>query len=150
MTPGVDNPDLREIEFTGLPEAAVSLAAHAKIPLATYVLTDKAIGMFRAGTLSSYIFGEAEYFDIFDVWHRTKFCYRLLGRTVSVQDDDIGAASNIGDIHIFVPGQIEIVKDEVLYRLCRRNNCADEQCGGKHDRPKDDRPAATLVQQPQK
>jgi hypothetical protein len=145
MTPGVENPDVNEIEFTGLPASEISLAPHAKMTLGTYNLTDKAADMLRVGTLYSYIFGEVEYFDIFDKWHRTKFCHRLLGRTVSVEDDDIGAASNIGDVHFFVPGRIESTSNQVLYRLCRRNNCADQQCGIRPKRPNEDRPAATVV-----
>ena len=35
--------------------------------------------MLKAKTLGTFLFGEAEYFDVFDRWHRTKFCYRLIG-----------------------------------------------------------------------
>jgi hypothetical protein len=95
--------------------------------------------MLQFNTLSTFLFGEAEYFDVFDKWHRTKFCYRLTGSTSSVNDDSIGGYSTIGqNMHTFVPERLEVV---------RRNNCIDDQCENNRIRPALDRPALKLVKE---
>jgi hypothetical protein len=147
ISAGATNPDINEVAFDALPEASITLAPHAKISLATYVLTAQGLGMLRAGTLSTGIFGEAEYFDVFGKWHRTKFCYRLMGRTSDINDDGIGFASNIGAAWAFIPDRIETTRNELTFRLCKRNNCADEQCGEKPDRPFNDHPNLTLIKE---
>jgi hypothetical protein len=142
---GVD-PDLSEMEFEGLPDASLSLAPHSKVSLGTLVITDRAREMIRLKTLSAFLFGEAEYFDVFDNWHRTKFCYRMIGSTVGVDDDYIGETSNIGNFHVFVPDRLEIVRNYVGYRLCRRNNCIDDQCTNNRNRPTVDYPSVKIIE----
>ncbi len=143
--PGAFDLDTSEVEFEGMPAASITLAPHAKISLATYVVTEGAIEFLRADTLTSYLFGEAEYFDVFNAWHRTKFCYRLMGRTVSVNDDDVGIATNMGDAHRFVPDRFEITRNDLTYRLCRRNNCIDGQCANNRERPVMEHPPVTVL-----
>src|SRR5277367_2084325 len=103
--------------------------------------------MLRIKTLNSYLFGEAEYFDVFKNWHRIKFCYRLLGGTAWIDDEGLGRASDIGIVRVFVPNRLEIVRKTLLYRLCRRNNCIDDQCGERHERPTSDHPNVSLVKE---
>jgi hypothetical protein len=142
-SPGVFDLDHSEVEFEGLPEPSITIAPHAKIALATYVITEKTTEFLRADTLTSYLFGEAEYFDVFDEWHRTKFCYRLMGRTASTEDDDVGLGANMR----VREGQFEITRNDLTYRLCRRNNCIDKQCLNNRDRPVMDQPAISLVKE---
>jgi hypothetical protein len=141
---GLD-PDESELEFDGLPAESLSLAPHSKMTLGTVVITDQAREMIRLKTLSAYLFGEAEYFDVFHRWHRTKFCHRLTGGTTAVTDDDIGESSNIGAFWNFVPGRLEVVKNRLGYRLCRRNNCVDEQCGERPNRPERAHPNIDVI-----
>src|SRR5262249_14376799 len=80
------NPDEQEYEFSGLPLASISLPPHDKFVAPSFVITDRAVNMLRDNTLSLFVFGELEYFDAFENWHRTKFCYKFAGGTLSAND----------------------------------------------------------------
>ena len=116
---------------------------HSKIPLGTIEITDNARQMIKMGTVGAFFFGETEYFDVFPKWHRTKFCYRLLGSTQTIIDDSIGIAGTFGTN--IVSGKLETVGDDLSFRLCRRNNCTDGQCTNNHPRPASNRPNLNVV-----
>ena len=149
FAPGANNPDQVEIEFTGLPKASLTLAPHAKIPLAPFVLPQATANMLQSGTLNIYVFGEAEYSDVFGGWHRTKFCHRILGQIGNVEDDNVGMVADFGRVDMLVLNTLEVPRPGITNRLCIKNNCTDVQCGPREERPVQEHPDVTTVATPQ-
>jgi hypothetical protein len=112
------DPDLADVEFSSLP-TKITLGPKAHIPGTILIVTKDQAAQMRDGTLTSYIFGEIFYRDTFNAPHQTYFCHLLLGST--------GKTGNIG---LYGPNAVTVfANNELSSCLCRRNNCADNECG---------------------
>lgn len=136
-------PDEFEYEFDGLPPAAISLAPKERFIFPPLVVKNNAIRMLKNDLLSFFIFGEAEYADVFDVPHRTKFCFKMLGHTIGPLDNEMGRGGTLGEPAL--SRRLETVTTSLVSRLCRRNNCADADCGPPRKRPDKDRPNLNVL-----
>lgn len=138
FAPSADDPDGHELEFSGLPAATTPLGPKAKLPMPTTVVSVEHAAMLRMKTLSLFLFGEAEYEDIFGGPHKTKFCYVLYG-----SEGNTGNIGRAGTVEV-----VPLVINELTYRLCLKNNCTDRDCGPNVSRlPIDESPSLRTVAQ---
>ena len=138
------NPDTTEYEFDGLPEASISLSPHEKFVFPDLAIKNNAVRLMRKDLLKFFIFGEIDYFDVFDKHHRAKFCYKFAGHSILSNESDImGRGGTLGDP--FISRNLELVKTGLSARLCERNNCSDEDCGTNQVRPVSNRPNLNTI-----
>ena len=128
---GVSDPDGVDIEFSSLP-SMVTLGPKSRFTPTTLVVTKEQAASLREGKLTSYILGEIIYDDVFDAPHHAIFCYVLLGGT-----------GNSGNIGLYGTHLVSVFQtNELSFRLCRRNNCTDKECGKiPRDKPSTENPS---------
>jgi hypothetical protein len=78
-----------------------------KSPVDNYITTTpETVDMIVDGHKTLFLWGVISYFDVFDLPHKTEFCFHYTGYSLDVKNDQISFS----------------------FEQCQRHNCADDDC----------------------